>query len=152
MKRKLAATLSASIIFLTGLNASAATTDRSWNLDEMINPELRDDFSTLEPKDYTDYKARRRTIDQSSLPTDDRVTVNDVMLIGAGVPDLRVRIYRPTIKLKEYPALLWTHGGGHIMGSPELYEGLLLKMASELDCIIVAPDYRLAPENVSAFT
>ncbi|MBR1579326.1 MAG: alpha/beta hydrolase [Selenomonadaceae bacterium] len=149
MKRKLAATLSASIIFLSGLNASAATTDRSWNLDEMINPELRDDFSKREPIDFTDFKERRRAlaIAQSSLPTDDRVTVNDVMLIGAGVPDLRVRIYRPTIKLKEYPALLWTHGGGHIMGSPELYEGLLLKMASELDCIIVAPDYRLAPEN-----
>ena len=59
MKSKLMAAFGASIIFLTGLSAEAATDDRSWNLDEMINPELRDDFSKRQPIDFTDYKAVR---------------------------------------------------------------------------------------------
>ncbi len=148
MRKKLLAGLGAAIIFLTGGSADAAD-NRAWDLDAMINPALRDDFSKMQPHDYTNVEERRRalTIDPSALPTDSRVTVEDVTIIKGGVPDLRVRIYRPTTKQKEYPAILWTHGGGHIFGSPELYEGLLLKMARELDCIIVAPDYRLAPEN-----
>ena len=149
MKRKLIAAFGAAIFLLSSVNTEAASDNRAWDMDAMLNPELRDDFAKLVPKDYTDYEARRQAHKNAVavLPSDDRVTVNDVMIIGAGVPDLRVRIYRPKTKLKEYPAILFTHGGGHIMGSPELYEALLLKMSAELDCIVVAPDYRLAPEN-----
>lgn len=136
------------IIFLTGLNVEAAD-ERAWNMDEMINPELREDFSKMHPTDFTDLENHRRAlaVDPKKLPHDDDVHVDDVMLIGRDVPDLRVRIYRPATNQKQYPAILWTHGGGHILGSPELYEGLLLRMAKEIDCIIVAPDYRLAPEH-----
>ena len=149
MRKKLLGALGAAMIFLTGGNVDAAPDDRAWDLDAMINPALRDDFAKMQPHDYTDVESRREALkrDPSTLPTDPRVTVEDVTILKGGVPDLRVRIYRSTTKLKEYPAILWTHGGGHIWGSPELYEGLLLKMARELDCIIVAPDYRLAPEN-----
>ena len=146
-KKFLAAMLGAFMI--TSMNVEASDDARAWNLDKMINPALRDDFSKMQPRDFTDVEGVRRalTIAPSDLPTDPRVTVENVMIINGGVPDLRVRIYRPTTKSKEYPAILWTHGGGHIVGSPELYESLLLKMTRELDCIIVAPDYRLAPEN-----
>ena len=150
MRKKLLGALGAAmILFTSGSVDAAANDDRAWDLDAMINPGLRDDLSTLQPHDYTEVEARRRklTVDPSKLPTDPRVMVEDVTILKGGVPDLRVRIYRPTTKLKEYPAILWTHGGGHLFGSPELYEGLLLKMARELDCIIVAPDYRLSPEN-----
>ena len=149
MKLQLMAALGAAMCLFSSANVDAATDDKSWQLDTMINPEMRDDFAALQPNDYTDFETRRQALtpDPSKLPTDPQVTVNDVMIIGAGVPDLRVRIYRPTTKLKEYPAILFTHGGGHIMGNPELYEGLLLQLARELDCIVVAPDYRLSPEN-----
>lgn len=149
MKRKLIAALGAAMFFISSANADAAPDDRAWELDTMINPEMRDDFATLQPTDFTDLDAHRKhlTPDPAALPTDDQVTVDNVMIIGAGVPDLRVRIYRPKTKLKEYPAILFTHGGGHILGTPEVYEGLLLQLSRELNCIVVAPDYRLAPEN-----
>lgn len=149
MRKKMLGALGAAIILLTGESVNAADNDTAWNLDEMINPALRDDFAKLTPKDFTDLENVRRNfvIDPLTLPTDPRVTVEDVMILKGGVPDLRVRIYRPTTKLKEYPAVLWTHGGGHILGSPEIYERLLIKMAREVNCIVVAPDYRLSPEN-----
>ena len=148
-KRKLLGALGATIIFFAGANVEAANDTRAWNLEEKIHPDLSDDFLKRAETDFTDLENVRRelTVDPKSLPTDKNVFVEDVMIIGAGVPDLRVRIYRPTTKQKEYPAILWTHGGGHILGSPELYEGLLLRMAREINCIVVAPDYRLSPEN-----
>ena len=45
------------------------------------------------------------------------------------------------------PALLWIHGGGMILGSPQVEAGFSGKMADELDAVVVSPDYRLAPEH-----
>ncbi|WP_232011133.1 alpha/beta hydrolase [Mycobacterium shigaense] len=45
------------------------------------------------------------------------------------------------------PALLWIHGGGMILGSPQLEAGGYGPLADELDVVVVSPDYRLAPEH-----
>jgi acetyl esterase/lipase len=45
------------------------------------------------------------------------------------------------------PALLWIHGGGMIMGSPQVEAAGSGRMADELDAVVVSPDYRLAPEH-----
>ncbi|MCM1991800.1 alpha/beta hydrolase [Oceanirhabdus seepicola] len=43
------------------------------------------------------------------------------------------------------PGVLWTHGGGYILGSGETdFAGMLAK---ELDAVVVSVDYRLAPEH-----
>jgi len=44
-------------------------------------------------------------------------------------------------------ALLHVHGGGYIAGLPEQSLPDLARMATELDCLIISPDYRLAPET-----
>ncbi len=69
MRKKLLAGLGAAIIFLTGSTVDAAADNRAWDLDAMINPTLRDDFSKMQPHDYTDVEGRRRalTIDPSTL-------------------------------------------------------------------------------------
>ena len=45
------------------------------------------------------------------------------------------------------PVLIWFHGGGYVFGIPEVNEDLLIQIVKNLDCIVIAPDYRLAPEN-----
>lgn len=59
---------------------------------------------------------------------------------------IRLRIYRPTGKLKK-PILLYFHGGGFIFGSSEQYDFLFYRLAIDAQITIVSVDYRLAPEH-----
>jgi acetyl esterase/lipase len=43
--------------------------------------------------------------------------------------------------------MLYIHGGGMMIGAPQMDDGLLSNLASELDVLIVSPEYRLAPEH-----
>ncbi|HLY45352.1 MAG TPA: alpha/beta hydrolase [Stellaceae bacterium] len=43
--------------------------------------------------------------------------------------------------------ILFLHGGGYVSGSPELYRGLLWRIAAASAARITAIDYRLAPEH-----
>jgi acetyl esterase/lipase len=45
------------------------------------------------------------------------------------------------------PAILHTHGGGYILGSPQSDMRNLQRIAAEQGCLIVSVDYRLAPET-----
>jgi monoterpene epsilon-lactone hydrolase len=58
------------------------------------------------------------------------------------------------IKLDVYPAdrpgapvLLWLHGGGYCLGSPEVHRGLGVSLASATNRAVYLLDYRLAPED-----
>lgn len=59
---------------------------------------------------------------------------------------LQLRTYTPAGD-RTRAALLYIHGGGMMIGSPAMDDFLLATIASELDIVIVSPDYKLAPEN-----
>ena len=59
---------------------------------------------------------------------------------------LKLRTYTPAGD-RTRAALLYIHGGGMMIGSPAMDDVLLATTASELDIVIVSPDYKLAPEN-----
>ena len=44
-------------------------------------------------------------------------------------------------------AILHLHGGGYVFGSPRGHRGFVSALAVGADCIALAPDYRLAPED-----
>ncbi len=76
------------------------------------------------------------------------VAVEEVRVPGpAGAPQVRVRLYRPKNLQRPAPALLWIHGGGYIMGRPEIDELSSAAYAQELGILVAAVDYRLAPEH-----
>ncbi|MBK1706996.1 carboxylesterase [Halochromatium glycolicum] len=62
-------------------------------------------------------------------------------------PDYRVpaRVYDPQPD-EALPVALFVHGGGHVSGSVSLYDPIARKLALAIAHIIVAIDYRLAPE------
>ena len=64
-----------------------------------------------------------------------------------GHPNIRVRIYSPAKKAQNLPALLWIHGGGYVVGSPESCDQFIVEMVATVPCIVVSVAYRLAPEN-----
>ena len=44
-------------------------------------------------------------------------------------------------------AILHFHGGGHVLGAPEMNQPELMRWAAELGCMVLSVDYRLAPET-----
>ena len=64
----------------------------------------------------------------------------------AGAPDVRVLIYRPRDKAGPLPAIFHIHGGGYVMGTPEMMAAEHRELAPALGCAIVSVDYRLAPD------
>ncbi|MFM2416696.1 MAG: hypothetical protein RL385_1419 [Pseudomonadota bacterium] len=57
---------------------------------------------------------------------------------------LRVRVYRREGAAKR-PGLLWIHGGGYVMGTPEMHEKTCLAIARDEGIQVVSVSYRLAP-------
>lgn len=70
-------------------------------------------------------------------------------ITGADAERLRLCLYRPkTITRDDFlPAILAIHGGGFVLGKPEMADDYLADLADELGAMIVAVDYRLAPEH-----
>ncbi|MDB5584067.1 MAG: hypothetical protein JWR80_9243 [Bradyrhizobium sp.] len=65
-----------------------------------------------------------------------------------GAPDVRILLYTPPGRLAGLrSAVLHIHGGGYIMGSPEIADDQNRLTAKELGCVVVSVDYRLAPET-----
>lgn len=62
--------------------------------------------------------------------------------------DMRVVLYRPAGELKTPgPAVLHIHGGGFVVGTPEMEQRLARTLAVDGNCLVVSVDYRLAPET-----
>lgn len=62
-------------------------------------------------------------------------------------PKVRVRIYRSRAAAERVPLLIWLHGGGYIMGRPEMDDRLCAQYVNELGITIISVDYRCAPEH-----
>ncbi|QSX08248.1 alpha/beta hydrolase fold domain-containing protein [Alkalibacter rhizosphaerae] len=57
---------------------------------------------------------------------------------------IRICIYRPAKEEKNMPGLLWLHGGGYILGSPEQGAAMAMRFMERCPCVVVAPEYRLS--------
>ncbi|MBU6269650.1 MAG: alpha/beta hydrolase [Sphingomonadales bacterium] len=64
-----------------------------------------------------------------------------------GEPDVRVLHYTPPA-VTSTGAILHIHGGGYVLGDPEINDGGNRAQALALGCTVVSVDYRLAPECV----
>lgn len=62
-------------------------------------------------------------------------------------PPVRVLVTVPDERATAAGALLWLHGGGMVVGTPQFEAMGFARLARELGAVVVAPDYRLAPEN-----
>jgi acetyl esterase/lipase len=98
-----------------------------WSIDTL--PTIRQRVhSTYETQQDSSYEERWITVDEERL---------------------RLCIYRPdtTSTAALLPVILYLHGGGFVLGRPEMADNYLAALAEELNTLIVAVDYRLAPEH-----
>jgi acetyl esterase/lipase len=82
-----------------------------------------------------------------TLP-DVAVTISDVHIpSGDGKRTIRCMMIHPNGMPTTSPAILHFHGGGHVLGVPEMNKVQLMRWAAELGCLVLSVDYRLAPET-----
>jgi acetyl esterase/lipase len=58
-----------------------------------------------------------------------------------------LRVTRPEGQTDTLPVLYWMHGGGYVLNDAAGDDALAAHFALTLNCVVVAVDYRLAPEN-----
>ena len=72
--------------------------------------------------------------------------VEDIRIPGpAG--EIPARVYAPHDSGPRRPILAYFHGGGWVQGDLETHHGLCARLALHADIVVVAIDYRLAPEH-----
>jgi acetyl esterase/lipase len=86
--------------------------------------------------------ARLRT--QVRTPSGRGVTVTKLHVGGGAI---RVLVTTPIEGRRPRPGVLWIHGGGYILGSPQMEAFGTGRLARDLGVVTVSPDYRLAPEH-----
>ncbi|MCW1402527.1 alpha/beta hydrolase [Novosphingobium sp. MW5] len=66
---------------------------------------------------------------------------------GEGDRSIRCLLIQPLALPAKAPVILHFHGGGHVLGTPEMNLPQLMRWAARLDCLVLSVDYRLAPET-----
>ncbi len=112
------------------------------------DPELRIPVLAL-PLSLTSERALRmmRSIPARPVPVVDGVSFDERTATAEGAEDTRVLVYRPDGLTEPAGALLWIHGGGLVLGQPEMDNEFCSTLARDLGIVVVSVDYRLAPEH-----
>tara|TARA_R110000787_G_scaffold93939_4_gene196358 strand:- start:3587 stop:4552 length:966 start_codon:yes stop_codon:yes gene_type:complete len=119
----------------------------------LVDPDLlaiADAFPPIDLQESTLQGIRTMFAEMSVMgdPAAFGVTRREVKVPGLdGAPDVRCLVYTPNASDKARPAFLHIHGGGYVMGSPEGSDIRNMRVASALGAVVVAPDYRVAPEH-----
>ena len=119
---------------------------------ERVDPDLRE--LALSPQiPLTAETLTRRLTDMlalpSSIPKPDLpgIATGEIHVDSAfGAKPIRVLTYRPIRSEGPLPVIVHIHGGGFVMGAPEMKDVENRLLASDLKCAIYSVDHRLAPE------
>lgn len=113
---------------------------------ELRNPQL---YVPLSLRSDTSLRVGRKLMAaRPAEPAADGVDLHSDEVPATDVrPAVPVVVYDPETREALSGALLWMHGGGLVMGSPDSGHALCSRLAAELGILVVSVDYRLAPED-----
>src|SRR3954454_3113702 len=74
------------------------------------------------------------------------VEIEDITIPGGPHGDIAVRLLKPAGSAATLPVILYIHGAGCVLGSPETHDLLVRNLAVGAQAVAVFPDYRRAPE------
>ncbi|KAL5708940.1 hypothetical protein ACHQM5_019683 [Ranunculus cassubicifolius] len=98
---------------------------------------------------FSDGSIVRTTQPSFNVPVDDDGSILFKDVLFDPTHNLSLRLYKPTTTTGKLPIFFYIHGGGFCIGSrtwPNC-QNYCFKLSSQLQAVIIAPDYRLAPEN-----
>jgi acetyl esterase/lipase len=99
---------------------------------EVLEPARAYMDSLTEPLDA--YARSDVLVERRSIPPTDRTR------------EVTITLYRPRAATRPLPTYLSIHGGGYVMGTSAFNGRSNVALAAALGCLVVAVDYRLAPE------
>lgn len=82
-------------------------------------------------------------------PAEDVRKTEDIVIPGADA-DIPARVYwpaAPTTENQPLPVIVYYHGGGFVVGSVDIFDGLTRSLANTTGAIVISVDYRLAPTH-----
>ncbi|UHA73740.1 alpha/beta hydrolase [Paenibacillus sp. 481] len=89
----------------------------------------------------------RSLLSNPPIEKSEHVHTTSRMIPGAA-GEMLVKIYEPAQRTgTKLPAMLWIHGGGYVLGHPDMDDALCERFVQAANCIVVSVDYRLAPEH-----
>ncbi|MFF1816421.1 alpha/beta hydrolase [Kribbella sp. NPDC058245] len=118
-----------------------------------IDPELLPWLAMIPEIDLSDMPAlRARTSEMTSVippvVVPDGLEIREVTIRGHDGYAIRTKVYTPAGPAEgARPGFLYIHGGGFVMGDPEMTEQSAVDIAAEAGAVVVSPDYRLAPDH-----
>jgi acetyl esterase len=114
-----------------------------------LSPIPLNELSPQQARQQPSFKdAVNSLLDKNNIPRPTaNVTVSQQMIPGYGGVPIRIVVYTPNKVSGTKPVIVYYHGGGWVIASPEVYEYSTLALAEETGAIVVSVDYRLAPEN-----
>jgi acetyl esterase/lipase len=74
------------------------------------------------------------------------VEIEDLTISGGPHGQIAVRLIKPAGTTGTLPVILYVHGAGWVLGSPQTHDLLVRNLAVGAQAAIVFPDYRRAPE------
>nr|AMK51986.1 alpha/beta hydrolase fold carboxyl esterase [uncultured bacterium] len=80
------------------------------------------------------------------LPAPDVKDTKEIQISGPNGPIRTLVITPDGVETNNLPLFIYYHGGGWVIGSPETHYEECCYYANEAQCIVLVPDYRLAPE------
>ncbi|KAA0140972.1 alpha/beta hydrolase [Gimesia chilikensis] len=92
----------------------------------------------------------RSTLTPSPAPHLPAAQIENIF-IPVGDSQIEARLYTPAntpdaTPPDKWPALIYFHGGGWVMGTLDAYDGLCQDLAGNAGCKVISVDYRMAPE------
>jgi acetyl esterase len=115
-----------------------------------IDPELAPWVSMLPIIDLVDAAASRKTCAElmaAAAKIEPSVPVTARDLIIPGDPGIPVRIYTPPDRSPTRPGLVYFHGGAFVVGDVPMFDDDCVRIAADIDVVVVSVEYRLAPED-----
>jgi triacylglycerol lipase len=118
----------------------------------LIEPQALEFIESLPPASLAlerlaEIRASADTLWRASREKPPGVSVQRLQVPGVeGGPDVPALLYEP-VEASVRGALLHIHGGGYVAGNARGESDWSEWLVAELGCVVIAPDYRLAPEN-----
>lgn len=161
MKKFLALILCA-VLFCTPLTASAVSCAKAADSEESVVENVFENRWNVKTSDIHPELRLVGNLIRMVLPnfTVRFFKLANFFLDGIGLPDLtkginfeekyitredgsklRICVYSPEEKKENVPGLLWIHGGGYGLGTPEQDFAFIQSFVDASGCVIVAPDY-----------